>query len=1343
MTDENNMKTDLAGELQAAAEKTSAPSFTAEQKRVIEAPSGNLLVSAAAGSGKTLVMTERLLKRILDGDVSLDRCLVLTFTNAASESMERKIRKKLDEKAAEAAAEGNTQVTELLERQSLALQRAHISTIHAFCLWLIQNFPHEVKDGNGEALLDADFATLDEKAADELRDRALAETMAEAYKRAEEKAPGSEHFLRLLDHYSGTKSDKALRELILDIHDFLRSLPDYEAYTEKLKADLSLYAADFTRSPHMKYILRELRMRLQLALADLDQPEDPEVGPGLAARLSGIRFIKDPAKNMAYHNMFLAWFEAARECDRILTAWEKDGGPFTAWDDIWRLARSLEWKKPVVRATDSPAKADFIRDFCEAFADFILMLGEGNSALEELASFPVLPIWLETIEQIESGIKSTEPCVQCFLDLVLATDRRYQTLKSQRRGVDFSDYEHFALKILRGDDGLRFCRSQFTEVFVDEYQDTSSLQETILSIICPDNLFMVGDVKQSIYRFRHAKPENFLAKARLFQNDPAKGRYLTLNKNFRSQQGILQGINEVFARVMTEAFSGINYAGVSGAPEQGQPAAAPAAEGHAMVPGREGEGDRLPERVELCLQLMDTTRKSLGEYLTVEEYDLLQARLTKAAGGYAAWHFLEADTKRRMYFMIGMKILRLHREENVAFKDIAVMARSNSACDEAAQVFSRMGIPQNRAQTAGMTNSYPMQLQLALLQTLDNVRQDIPLATLMLSGLLPEPFKESELLRIRVREQKAGRRGGFYDAVAYNAGEQDELGEKCRRFLETLESWRQRERHLTVKALLNEIWHACDYRAKLLASEGEEGLAVLEAFGEELGELERQGRYALHAVVAYYEEELEKQEQESAENDFEGSGVQILTFHKSKGLQFDHVFLLDLSSQLKDRDISRRLIISEELGLGFDIMSENGRYTYPSLLRLAMEGEKHQRYLTEEICLLYVAMSRAKEKLYLNFRFRPTQDKTRLSKHQRFIRRESTAARSLAHKSYLLQAIETYHDMVLLGLNALPYPPVREFMTQNLFPQKLNRYQREAAAQQAPEDREDLAWKTETVTDLPDYAAALNIFLLDRADKEARPDSGSAAEGEIRIEGDLYDFYRFEGDFPPLPKQTVSEVKRQSQEISALQEEGGSEINLNVLTLDEVSEGGEEGNGLTAAEQGTALHTALRFLDLKALALTEKGAAREAAVEAGLREMAAANLLDELSFRACRRFIPQLALFTASPLADDIRAAEASGHVFRELPFTFRYQGEKGDSLIQGMIDLWYEKDGEITLVDFKSDRVGGSAEEAAAVFRARYRTQLSLYAKALAQSLGRPVSRAVIWSIRRGEACDFIPETL
>lgn len=1263
---------------------------SAAQQAIIEESKGNILVSAAAGSGKTAVMTGRIIDRIVKGEMSLQHALILTFTNAASESMERKIRQALKEASKEARLNGEEDKRVILDRENLNLQRAHIQTIHAFCLWLIQNFPYEVLDEDGNNLIDADFQIMDEQTTKELFALAISEILDEEYKLA--KAGENPLFLKLLDNYSSSRSDRQLRGLMTSVHTYLRSLPNYRQQIGRELERLLDTCNDFEGSEHIRYLYRELRLRVDFARnrsANLEQE----------LRSRDWKFVKSNAtRDQEMDTLFQEIISRTESAQQLLDAWEENAHEERIWDRIFSLFEDIKWTKPRISKTDPDEKRAFVDSFMVAYMDLLHTMDSCSSnQAKDMKSFPLIKIFTMTMDEIQEGLQNSYAAIEKFFHILLAVDTRFQQLKREKKRIDFQDYEHFALLILQREDGRRFCQEYFTEVYVDEYQDTSSIQETILTHISPNALFMVGDVKQSIYRFRHARPETFLAKAQEFAINDEAGQYFLLQENFRSEDGILKGINEIFQRLMTVDFTGIDYR-----------------DGHTMATGR--VETRTAERIEI-IPFIKEKEKNLAKVLG-EDAEHLQRHLTHTVGGYTAQRWLKADMQERSLIQVAQEIKRLHEEEHLDYREMAIMARGNGTCDTAARILKQMGIPQNRKVKATVLDNYLLQVQVALLQVLDNVRQDIPLATILLSDVIPYPFLESELLQIRLFQKQEGERGDLYHGLlSYTSAKEDDLAIKIQDFIRTLDSWRKQEKNLTPKALLETIYLESDYLAKVRASEGEEGVLTIEEFLQNVQALRDMGRKTLFQLVRFFQDSIENQETERAENDFSGDGVHVVTFHGSKGLEFSHVFLVGLHSAIKDMDVSNKIVIQEDLGIGFDILSDDGSYTYKSHLRLAMQNKQRERYLTEEICLFYVAMSRAKAKLYLCFQFEQDGEEGgfKLSEHMQFLLQEAVDGRDISLGSHLLQEVKSYQDMLLLGLVAHRESLVQDFFA-TYFPQLELR--RNPALVNYYYNVPDSIWSFHTPVDMRRLAYDLSN-LTSSPVHTARNENRTQLElvdGFQFIRSSLPEFYEASMEYPSLVKQTVSEIKRQSQAQEVQEDTTDISINLNIKNLEE-----EKTTGFTSAQIGTLLHRFFRFVNLQ-----------NSTIQDQIASLAENAFFSEQEIRVLQDFSTPLETYLNSSLAKAIATAKMNKKAFHELPFTFRYKEEANVSLIQGMIDLWYILDDEICLVDFKSDYLPGPNSRK--LFLERYGIQLKIYALALESAMKKPVDKISIWSIRNGE---------
>ncbi len=1278
-----------------------------DQKKIIDAPKSNILVSAAAGSGKTAVMVERIVQRIIAGELSLTRALIITFTNAAAASMEEKIRKALQD-ALKKLPEDDPRAARL-RYEILHLPRAHIQTIHAFCLWLIRSFPQDVVDEEGQSLLEADFQIMDDSLSQTYLDEAIAQVFTTQYELAE-KGENPE-FLVLLDNYASAKTDKGLRELLKSLFFYLRSLPDYRSYVENLLENLEDACQNFGKSLSIAYLYQELKLRVDYALAGEDNLKHE-----LDTRTWN--FFSKEESDLALDEELRSIMNMASSMGLILQAYERgEIAGEELWDKLYeaKAIAKVRGRKPSLR--NEMAKSYF-EDFQKAYAD-ILYASDliTESQAKGFTAFDTTPILTMPLEEIEKGLVVSYPYIEKLFRILLDIDLAYQALKRDRKKIDFADYEHFALTILKGRDGAAFCREQFREIYVDEYQDTSSIQNAILDQIGQDNVFMVGDVKQSIYRFRHARPETFLEKEKIFLNTPGPDEVFYLQENFRSQAGILLGSNEVFQRLMTRDFTGIEYL-----PKQ------------KLRPGLEDTAKS--ERIEIWpyvkSETADLAAALAKEDETERSYIELEQALTRKWGGLTARKWLKAGPRERNLMRICQKIKQLHEEDRVPYDDIAIMARGNTTCDLASEILQGAGIPQNRKQTRSVQDTYLLQVQLSLLQVLDNASQDIPLASLLLSGLFEESLDEAELLEIRLWQKEHRNKDGLYRGLlAYSEEVEGPLALKVKRILLDLAYWRDREKQMAPRALLEEIYFENNYKAKILQSEGREGLDILEDFLSEVENLYAGGRSNLFELVQYFEEEIALDRNMKNENDPTGEGVHILTYHASKGLEYGHVFLLDLHSKLQDKDKSRDVMISENLGIGFNNLDPEGNYTYKSHLILAMQTDRQRRYLTEEICIFYVAMTRAKNKLYLCMEI---DEEARLSPKQKFLMEKAGQSPTIGLDSALLQSIGSYEDMILLALASNKSPAVQAGL-KAMYPE--DEWEIKSNLESYYDLTEPSIWTFKPALDMGSYKAILEHY--DRPIEEEttaktissdREEDLLLAKGSVGfIEGPLDQYYEAKIQAASLPKQSVSEIKRMSQQEAVLDEEDYT-INLTKQSPDLNLKSGK----LTASELGTLLHKAMQFIRLKP-------EADASYVKDQLDDLMDKDFISPEERQYLESYEDKILAYLKSDLAYEILEAQAKGQVYRELPFTVRYEPPTGPVLVQGIIDLWYLLGDKLALLDYKSDRIHSSKAEA--VFLERYRVQLMLYATALEKALHRPVDAITIWSIHNERAYSYRREEI
>lgn len=1321
-----------------------------EQQKIIDAKVGNILVSAAAGSGKTGVMTERISQRVLSDELDLRKVLILTFTNAASNNMSNKISEKLSNLAINAKTKKETALQERLETQVSYLPAAHIETIHSFCLSLLKLFPEEVRNDENESILAPNFATADEQLTRDLLNEAVTNVFNDFYIELEKIQTGNqspeqlETALMLLAAYSSGKDDEELRQLVLSVFNYLRSLPDYKEQLEQALEEVKVNAKNFANSPHINYLFDELELRAKAAALAI---------PDLEKRLDGVslEFAGKTAKTSHedYVETFKLLFEITTRINSLIDQREElDQGKL--WDEIFELKSKLNFIKPrkspwkewerlgldgseditlyekgVQKIAKAEIKNDFIDILVSEFSDLLYYLGvEGSKSLASSCKFSAKVVWSKNIADINSEQAKMLEIIELFFDLVLKVDEEYQKLKIKRNVVDFSDYEHYALQIVKSEVGRDYCQKQFKEVYIDEYQDTSSLEEAILQEIAPYNTFMVGDVKQSIYRFRNARPEIFLQKAKQFQVDDS-GSYFQLSKNFRSQEGILAGINSVFSKIMTPEFTNIDYQN-----------------GHQM--NYFELNNKFDNRIEIMLDCR--TEEDISYHLPNGNLsDVLQEISKARLNPYQARLWAESEKEEKNAFHIIAEIIRLHKEEGVEFKDIAVLSRGNSKADYMAKLLLQVGVPSNRYPSLSIKDDFILQNQVALLQCLDNAQTDIPLATLMLSYLINETFTETELLQVRIFQKEMHQRGNFKAAIQLLAdstlSKDDEfyqLQNKIKRFLAKLNEWRLRSAEVSVSTLLQEIWNSNNYLEKAAKYDGELAVVSLEEFLEKIEELEKNEYKSLREIVLALENEVENDLKPSSENNMSADAVNVITFHKSKGLEYDYVFLYDLDKSLNNMDQQDKIFMSEELGIAYNIAeySNYGVRTFPSHLRLAMEENEQRRFLTEEICLFYVAMSRAKEKLYLCANLDLSNDYIKLNTLLNLIETERGGQNkgNLYLPNYMLSTLKSYQEMFLLSMS----------LNDNQAMQRLIEfYKNQAEETEVIDYSQKIADKNFQISlynnkDIleKDWQSILEYWLYENSDNKQSNEVYSD-----NLEYDYKDFYEFNprASFEPLPKVSVSEIKRKSMQVENLDAEDSElklkkNINLDLIELEDIDE-----TQLSSTDIGTAIHVVMNYLDLNKLRTAEDV---NLAIAEELDKLQEFNFISVVEREVLNGFKSEFIAFAKSEIAEEV--LKAGNKVYRELPFTFKYEDENKElSLVQGIIDLWYYTETGAVLLDYKSDYLPDDKQAARQILLERYSVQMKVYASALEMSLKEKVSKVVIWSIRLAEEFDFSREEL
>jgi ATP-dependent helicase/nuclease subunit A len=1215
----------------------STTQWTKEQQQAISARGQHLLVAAGAGAGKTAVLVERIIQRITDAvdPIDVDQLLVVTFTNAAAAEMRERIGAAI---AAQLAAHPDNA---RLARQLALLGRASIATLHSFCLDLLRQHFHRLE-------LDPSFRIADITEAELLRTDVLEKLFEEQYQ------AGDEEFLRLVDAYGGTHDDGQLQAIILQLDNFAGSHPDPEGWLQRLPQLLSDAQA---------------RSQWLSALGDLVRRQ---LGQARSALLTALDIIRQPDGPLQYLEL------VSSELQQVELA--LDGAAADDWDGLKELAgRIFFGRLPSKRSGDKELR-DQAREARNTAKEILQKLG-GQLLAQNKAD-------------LLTGLDAVTPGISCLCQLTQQFRSRYSQAKQAKGLVDFNDLEHMALTVLSDTDGPSpvawELRQRYAEVLVDEYQDINGVQEAILQLLTDpagrqNQLFMVGDVKQSIYRFRLADPTLFLRKYRDYGQDPQLGRRIDLAKNFRSRAGVLAAINFLFRQLMTERVGELVY-------------------------------DRAAE-----LQPGATYAQHLQAFTPEVEVMLLERSGTATAAEQEDDPLAELDATSREARRIGWEIRRLVTESGkqvwdkrlgsyrpLAYRDIVILMRATSGRANAfMEQLRQLEVPAYAELANGYFQTSEIQTMLSLLQVIDNPRQDIPLAAVLRSPLLG--LNGTELVEIRLTAPGAS----FYEALLAAAEQQSgALGEKLQQFLAGLERWRERSRRSSLSELIWQIYRDTGYYTLAGAMPGgAQRQANLRALHDRARQYEQTSFRGLFRFLRFIER-LQAEENDLGTARALGENedvVRIMSVHKSKGLEFPVVFVAGLGNRFNLMDLRRDLLIHKDLGLGPLAVDWQRRVKYPTLPRLVIEQRLLLETLSEELRVLYVALTRAREKLYLvgSQRNLPQAvakwlQTAALPRSTQGALPEDMLAEGRCFLDWLGPALVSHPQAasLLQAVGVAGTPP----LVLAAQPDGCSwRFQVFAAGQ-----AEDV---TEAEVRPPELDSIAQRLVL--------PDHGWGKAVAERL-GWNYPHAALQGKHV---KVSVSELKRRfetiDEEAAPIQRWQRPPITRPAFM---------QQSGLSAAEVGSAIHLLLQHVDLSQ-------PPERTYLELLRQEMLSRSLLT--AEEAERIDLDLVQGFLQSEIGCRLRRAE---QVWRELPFSLRLPAEElygqecaGEQVfIQGIIDCVFREGDRAVLLDFKSDNVTPATLASVAD---RYKVQIDLYSRALSQLFRLPISQRYLYFLRMGRA--------
>ena len=1222
--------------------------WTKEQLKAINTRRCNLLVAAAAGSGKTAVLVERIIKIVTDekNPVDIDKLLVVTFTSAAAAEMRERIAAAITK-----ALERNPS-SKSLQRQLTLLSRANITTMHSFCLDVIKNNFHTID-------LDPAFRIGDETEGTLLKNEILDEMFEDYYEKDDME------FFNLVEAYSGSKDDEKLKEMVLDLYRFSMSGP----WPEKWLIDK---AEEFNISS-----LGELDKTVWVEV--LKNDINMEVDSFINLYYKAIEMINETEGIEEYLDTF------NDELSRIINLKESLSlGLSDIYDKLFKISfgRLKSIRKNKVSDVDAQNLVKSIRDevkkkICKLQDDIFM---------------------LSPTEMLE-GINLTYPFMKKLSEITLEFSKRFSERKKEKNMLDFNDLEHLCLKILidKTEDGdivpskvSENFRELFDEVLVDEYQDSNNVQEAIIKLVSRKNtdnpnVFMVGDVKQSIYRFRQAKPELFLEKYNTYsRNDEGKNKVIQLYKNFRSREEVINAVNYIFKEVMSLNVGELEYT-----------------EDEALNLGanfKELNEEGAYKGGEVELHILDKNITSENEDEDEEDIDSINLEARVVARRINELMSQANEEKFRV----------LDKETGeyrpLKYKDIVILLRATKNWSEIfLDELGLSGIPVYADTGSGYFESIEIRTIMSLLKIIDNPLQDVPMIAVLKAPFAR--FNAEELADIRMIDKSKYFYENILEIVNGDIEVSEELKKKCSIFIENLNKWRDKSVYTPIDEFIWYLYMDTSYYGYVGAMpNGVLRQANLKILFQRAKQYEETSFKGLFNFINFINK-LRKSSGDMGSAKILGENedvVRIMSIHKSKGLEFPVVFLAGAGKQFNLMDLNNRILHHDDLGFGPDYIDLEKRISYSTLPKEAIKKKIKLETLSEEMRILYVAFTRAKEKLIITGATRDI-DKTV----------EKWVQAASVEKSKISPA------EVLKGKSYL------DWIGMALCQHKDGEPLRERIGVSSGIAKDDLStWKV-NLWDSNNLFVEKKLEAVDEISIDEELFINSRAETvDKEIARRLGYEYKYLDSTTIKSNISVSDLKKAGYEPS--DEYRGESLFKEKPVLKPRFL--QEKKGLSAAERGTAMHFVMQKIDYYRVDSLEN-------IKIQLEEMLQNELLTKDEFKAINPY--KIYNFFKSDLGKNIlKVYSEGGIIHRELPFFTRISASKvkediskesynEEVRLQGVIDLFFELDGEIILVDYKTDYVEDNIEEE---MNRRYKIQLDYYSDAIKKITGKVVNKRYLY---------------
>ena len=1247
--------------------------WTDEQLLAIETRGKNLLVAAAAGSGKTAVLVERIIKIITDDNnpVDIDKLLVVTFTNAAASEMRERIGDAISKKLEEMPD------SKMLQRQLALLNKSNITTIHSFCLDIIKNNFHLID-------LDPGFRIGDETECTLIKQDVLIELFEDKYDKEDE------GFLNLIEAYCTNRDDERLKEIVLKLYNFSMSGPWPSVWLREKAQEFNINSLDELEKASWYKVLKEsLYLDLNNAKNGLDEAikiceEDSDLAPYLLTLKPELNGIENAINSL---NLNLEQiYKAIKDIEfayRIKTV--KKG-----------LGDELDKKKVKSLRDDVKKKINQIKG----------------------------GVFSVSLDETLNGIKNMYPIIKSLTELVIEFSDRYVKKKMERVILDFNDLEHLCLKILTCNDEngevyassvAQKFREKFEEVLVDEYQDSNNVQETIISMVSRKdldnpNVFMVGDVKQSIYRFRQAKPELFLEKYNSYsEEDNKKNRKIMLYKNFRSREEVIKGVNFIFKSLMSKTVGELDYTDKE-ALNLGASYDEINKDNVYFQDNEFIDLDKIEVSGALELHILDKSSDFEDGKNEINDEDDKENDNEEDLSAVAIEARIIAKRIKELInpsdgkcFMVFDK--NLNRYRKITYKDIVILLRSTKNwADTIVEELSFGGIPVYADINTGYFQTIEIRTIMSLLHIIDNPMQDIYTIASMRSPIFA--FTSEELADIRI----LNRDNYFYLNVkdiaedVYDERINKSLKDKCVYFIEKIGSWREKSLYMPIDEFLWYLYSDTSYYGYVGAMvNGIQRQANLRILFQRAKQYEQTSFKGLFNFINFINK-LRKSSGDLGTAKILGENedvVRIMSIHKSKGLEFPVVFLSGCGKQFNLRDINDSLLFHEELGIGADCIDIKKRIRYTTLQKYAIKKKFELETLSEEMRILYVALTRAKEKLIItgsSYNLQKDIDACYKAGVKGF--NKVIPSELLKQKSYLkwiMTALIKHKDGDILRQGKNEFVEISD----DLSSWKINFHKKSD-------------FGTENVEDSIEKKN-ISILSLNYSNFEV--------DEEIRKRLEFRYKYR---DVCSVPSNiSVSDIKKDEEEIFEPQAENLFSEEKNRKKPRFIM----EEKGLSKAEKGTAMHFVMQKLDLNKVNLLNE-------IKEQIKNMFEKGLITKDEEESINIF--KIQKFFKSNLGQRLlKAYKENKQVFRELPFITeipvkRIEKDLIDKIfnneklrLQGIIDCFFEEDDGIVLLDYKTDYVENGKEKE---ILDKYRVQIDLYTETLERVIGKKVKERYLY---------------